>query len=371
MIQVFHAEFSEEAIAAATRCMRDGWVGYGPRCRDLERHFTDNLGGWALATGSCTSALYLAALLIDHEPDDEVIVPATTFVSTAMAFHWAGWRVRVADVEPETLLVSPRTIAAVMTRRTRAVVAVHLYGQRVASEELATFCAAQDCILIEDCAHRLPLPNESAPAGQFACYSFNAVKEAPAGEGGLLWCADPALETAAREHSNLGLLIDTPQRCATVVHRDYEFGNHGGLKLRLNDIAAALALDGTGRLPATRLRRQNIAARYDQAFAGLATHIAPLPRQPNDSCLMYVARIPQERREPLRHILSQAGVATSVHYPSLSMHPLFLTQGCPVAEQASHEIVTLPLHLGLTEEDQQRVIAAVAGAGCIDRPTGK
>lgn len=359
MIQVFRAVLSEEAIAAASQCMREGWVGYGPRCRRLEQHFIDMHGGWALATGSCTSALYLSALLLEPAPGDEVIVPATTFVSTAMAFHWAGWRVRIADVDPDTLLLAPDNVEAVATERTRAVVAVHLYGQRAAVHELADYCARREYVLIEDGAHRLPLPGEAAPSGKFACYSFNAVKEAPAGEGGMLWCADAALEPAARQISNLGLALDTPQRCSTAQHRDYEFSQHGGLKLRLNDIAGALAQDGIDRLAATRQQRQALARQYDQAFADLAPSVQLLHREAGDSCLMYVVRAGNARRSALRAALAHAGVASSVHYSSLSLHPLFLGQTCPHAELAQQEILTLPLRLDLTSAEQEQVIAVV------------
>lgn len=359
MIPVFRAVLSEEAIAAASQCMREGWVGYGPRCHRLEQHFIDMHGGWALATGSCTSALYLSALLLEPAPGDEVIVPATTFVSTAMAFHWAGWRVRVADVDPATLLLTPEKVEAVATARTRAVVAVHLYGQQAAVRELGACCAHRGYALIEDGAHRLPLPGEAAPTGKFACYSFNAVKEAPAGEGGMLWCADAALESAARQLSNLGLALDTPQRCSTVQHRDYEFSQHGGLKLRSNDIAAALALHGLASLATTRQQRQALARRYDQAFGDLMPHLTPLRREPDDSCLMYVVRVGCARRSALREALASAGIASSVHYSSLSLHPLFPGKLCPNAERAQQEVLTLPLWLDMSSEDQEKIIAVV------------
>ncbi|MBP9713421.1 MAG: DegT/DnrJ/EryC1/StrS aminotransferase family protein [Sterolibacterium sp.] len=359
MIQVFRAVLSEEAIAEASQCMREGWVGYGPRCHRLEQHFVDQQGGWALATGTCTSALYLSALLLEPAPGDEVIVPATTFVSTAMAFHWAGWQVRVADVDPETLLLMPENVEAVATDRTRAVVAVHLYGQRAAVHELNAFCTSLGYTLIEDGAHRLPLSGEAAPAGQFACYSFNAVKEAPAGEGGLLWCADATREADARQISNLGLSFDTLQRCSTLPHRDYEFSAYGGLKLRLNDIAGTLALHGVNRLVETRQQRQALARRYDQAFRDLSPCLQLMHRQSDDSGLMYVVRIEKGRRSALRAALAGAGIASSVHYSSLSQHPFFSGTSCPNAEQAQQEVLTLPLRLNLTAAEQDKIIEVV------------
>lgn len=359
MIQVFRAVLSEEAIAEASQCMREGWVGYGPRCHRLEQHFVDQQGGWALATGNCTSALYLSALLLQPSPGDEVIVPATTFVSTAMAFHWAGWRVRVADVDPETLLLMPENVEAVATDRTRAVVAVHLYGQMAAMNALDAYCTHRGYTLIEDGAHRLPLPGAAAPAGQMACYSFNAVKEAPAGEGGLLWCADASFQTAARQISNLGLSFDTVQRCSTLPHRDYEFSTYGGLKLRLNDIAAALALHGVSHLAETRQQRQAKARRYDQALSGLGTRLRTMQRQPDDSCLMYVIRVEKGRRSDLREALARAGIASSVHYSSLSQHPFFSGTSCPNAERAQQEVLTLPLRLDMSAAEQDLIIEVI------------
>lgn len=362
MIQVFRAVLSEEAIAEASQCMREGWVGYGSRCHQLERYFADMQGGWALATGSCTSALYLSALLLAPVPGDEVIVPATTFVSTAMAFYWAGWRVRVADVDPETLLLTPENVEAVATERTRAVVVVHLYGQQADVQALGALCDCKGYALIEDGAHRLPLPSEAAPAGRFACYSFNAVKEAPAGEGGLLWCAETKLEAVVRQISNLGLSFDTVQRCATAQHRDYEFSTLGGLKLRLNDIAGALALHGLNHLVETRRQRQAMARHYDQALGALGD-LSPclrlMHRQSDDSRLMYVVRVGNDRRSALREALAGAGVASSVHYSSLSQHPFFSGDSCPNAEQAQHEVLTLPLRLDLKAAEQDQIIEVV------------
>ena len=359
-IQVSRALFDETAIAAAMDCLRGGWVGYGPRCRSLETRFLHGQNDWALATGSCTSALYLAALLIPHQKNDEVIIPASTFISTAMAFHWAGWRVRIADVAPDTLLLTPKTLSAALSPHTRAVVAVHLYGQKAETPALAELCKAHHCVLVEDAAHRLPLPGDTPPDGQYVCYSFNAVKEAPAGEGGLLWCADPSREAAAREISNVGLQMDTPQRCASPLHRDYAFSQQGGLKLRLNDIAAALALRGLDHLATTRKQRQVLARNYDDACRHLAPNIRPLPRNfHDDSALMYLIRTSEDRRESIRQKLAAANISTSMHYPSLSAHPLWQNNACPAAEQAAREILTLPLHLGLSPADQQAVTDAL------------
>ena len=115
---------------------------------------------------------------------------------------------------------------------------------------------ARGLLLIEDCAHRVDLLDREAVVGDLLCYSFNAVKELPAGEGGLLWGCDPAHERWVRAVSNLGLTVDTIERTATPHHADYASIREPGLKLRSNDLAAALVNGGMELLAACRARRQ-------------------------------------------------------------------------------------------------------------------
>ena len=167
-----------------------GWLGYGPQCRVLEERFTAGRGGWALATSSCTSALYLAGRLVRAmagESQPEIIIPSMSFVASGMAFLQAGVRPVIAGVGADDLLLGQDGVRSALTPRSRALLAVHLYGQRC--EELPALRALADehgLLLIEDCAHRIDLLDATAPLGDLLCYSFNAVKELPGGEGGLL-----------------------------------------------------------------------------------------------------------------------------------------------------------------------------------------
>jgi dTDP-4-amino-4,6-dideoxygalactose transaminase len=366
-IPVFRTHVPAAARLRAADVLASGWLGYGPECRALEARFQAGRSGFALATGSCTSALYLAALLLRQRTKArQVIVPAVTFISTAMAFHHAGFRVRIANVDPRHLMISPDTVQPLISADTAAVVAVHLYGQPCAVEPLRTVCDAHGAALIEDCAHRLDLLDAGMPAGDLACYSFNAVKEIPCGEGGLLWGCDAGLESAARALSNAGLGIDTLQRAATIRHADYQFTQGSGLKLRQNDVGAALVNGALDLLPTWRLERTAQFARYDALLAPLAPHVRPLERTAGDSCLMYVLRVPAQKREALRAHLAERGVASSVHYPSLARHPLFRDDaGERTRMDVDEALITLPSFLGMTAEDQHVVAAALASA--VDR----
>ncbi|HZW72471.1 MAG TPA: DegT/DnrJ/EryC1/StrS family aminotransferase, partial [Caldimonas sp.] len=184
-IPVFRTRVSPLARERLQRTLDSGWLGYGPECRALEQRFVDRRGGWALATSSCTSALYLAGRLARRLAPDgpaEVIVPSLSFVASAVAFAQAGLTPVIAEVDPESLLLDVAAAERAITPRTRALVVVHLYGQR--HRDLARLRALADAhglLLVEDCAHRLDVLDDGAPVGDLLCYSFNAVKELPAG----------------------------------------------------------------------------------------------------------------------------------------------------------------------------------------------
>lgn len=362
IIPVCRPFVADAALSELSECLASGWLGYGPACRSLEARFTTHRGGWALATSTCTSALYLTALLCRQYYDDEVIVPAITFVSSAMAFHHAGFRVRIADVHPQTLLLDLRVAERLVSTRTRALVVVHLYGQRYQTESARRFCDDHDLRLIEDCAHRLDLLDSTGPYGDFACYSFNAVKEAPCGEGGMLWCRNTKMEAQARSLSHLGMKVDTLARSYSAMHRPYEFSAESGLKLRLNDLAARLAAVGLDQLAETRARRAALFNTYQCKLAGFDPQVRLLGRYPDDSFLMFILRVPSNLRETLRIEMAAREVATSVHYASLSTHPLLGEEACLEAERASHELITVPCYPGLSDAEQERVVNTLTHA---------
>lgn len=363
-IPLFRCSVPAPARDRLLATLDSGWLGYGPQCRLLEERFTAGRGGWALATSSCTSALYLAARLVQTSAGatpPEVIVPAMTFVASAMAFLQAGVRPVVADVGSDDLLLGADGARRALTPRTRAVLAVHLYGQRCRElPALRELCDRNGLLLIEDCAHRIDLLDEAAPVGDLLCYSFNAVKELPGGEGGLLWGRDRAHEARARPMSNLGLTVDTMQRAAVLRHEDYAFAADTGLKLRSNDIAAALVNAAIDALPDGRARRREQFRRYDRLLATVSG-ARPIERRGDDSCLMYVLRVAAASRDPVRSAMARAGVATSVHYPSLARHPLFGNERDDACCDGQDEcVITLPTFDGLSDDDQRRVVDSLA-----------
>lgn len=357
-IPVCRPHIPQTALAEIGACLASGWLGYGPRCKQLEARFAAR-GGAALATANCTAALHITARLCASPGRNEVIIPAITFVSTAMSFRYAGYDVRLVDINPRTGLLDTEAISRAITPSTRAIVAVHLFGQRSATGELRNICDAHGLVLIEDCAHRLDLLDVDPPLGDMACYSFNAVKEAPGGEGGLLWCRDPDWIMRARWISNLGLTVDTQSRAMALAHHDYEFSDDLGLKLRSSDLSAALTLACLDGLARTREARRHIFMAYDSALLGHGNIAKPIAREADDSFLMYVLRIAQDKRDALRKRLAQHGIATSIHYPSLSRQCSVGGARLPCAEQIDRELVTLPCFPDMLPEEIDRVTTAL------------
>ena len=363
-VPLFRPVFGSAVLGRVAAVLASGWVGYGAQCEELEQRFIAQRGGWAVATSSCTAALYLAGLLCRGADDDvEAIVPAVTFVSSAAAFTHAGFRVRIADVERATLTLTAETAARCLTPRTRVIVVVHLYGQRAPDlAGLRALADRHDVALVEDCAHRIDLDETGLRLGDLACFSFNGVKELPAGEGGLLCGRAAALEARARVLSNVGLVSDTRARVRTALHRNYRFATDGGLKLRANDVAAALALGALDDWPQARAARRARCDRYDALLAPFAPEVTPLPRAPGHSGLMYVIRA--RLRADLRRHLAARRIATAIHYPSLAGHPRYAADADARAGDAALDapVLTLPTSLTMMDEVQERVVAAIATA---------
>jgi len=357
IIPLYRPPILTHANKALNDCFLSGWWGYGLACKELENRFTKQRGGWALATSSCTSALYIIARLLQQSPNDEIIVPAITWVSSAMAFLAAGFKVKVADVSPFDLMINLETIKPLVTKKTRAIVVVHLYGQEANVKQIGEFCKSNNIIMIEDCAHRIDI--ENTPLSDYCCYSFNTVKEIPCGEGGLIWSRKLDEENKARTISYLGMEVNTWERTSNTKHNDLVFSNSTGLKLQLHDLGASIANAMFASSKDSLNKRKKIFENYDNLLEDLLPKITLLNRNTSDSYLMYVIILNEMQRESVRDRMSLDGISTSVHYPSLSRHPLIEKSVTPIADMYSENILTLPCFPDLDFSEQHQVVQSL------------
>jgi len=362
----------EDDIAAVGAVLRSDWLTTGPKVGEFEAAFAQAVGAkYAVAVSSGTAALHAAMFALGIGQDDEVIVPAMTFAATANCVVYQGGNPVFADVAPDTLLLDPVAVAAKITRRTRAVIAVDYAGQPCDYDALREIAARHGLALVADACHSLGGSYRTRPVGSIAdlnVFSLHPVKHITTGEGGVVTTADENLAQRMRVFRNHGITTDHHQR-QLKGSWFYEMVDLG-YNYRLTDFQCALGLSQLRKLPGWVKRRQEIAAHYQAAFAGLPG-LRPLTVKPEVSHAyhLYVVRLnpaqlPMSRAE-IFAALQDAGVGVNVHYIPVHLHPFYRrTFGtgpglCPVAEAAYEEIISLPMFPAMTDQDVPRVTAAV------------
>lgn len=348
------------------------WLTTGPVVEQFESAFARAVGArFAVAVSSGTAALHAALAAAGVGPGHEVILPAMTFVATANAAIYLGALPVVVDVEADTLQIDAHRAAAAITPRTRAIVAVDYGGLPCDYRALAALARRHGLTLVADACHSLGGSLAGRPVGSLAdlsAFSFHPVKHITTGEGGMVTTDDPALAERLRRFRNHGIDLDHHQR-AQADTPDYEMVELG-YNYRLSDLACALGLSQLEKLAGFVARRRELAAEYDWALAGLP--LAPVARRPGaeHAYHLYVVRLAAgvDRAQVWRAMKAE-GIGTNVHYLPVHQHAFYrrrypgaARRGCPVAERAYHEILSLPMFPAMTRRDVQDVAAALRKA---------
>jgi dTDP-4-amino-4,6-dideoxygalactose transaminase len=365
VVPLFDLAIEEADVAAVADTLRSGWLTMGPRTADFESAFARHLGvPHAVAVSSATAALHLAYRAARVGPGDEVIFPAVTFVATAAAARYCGARPVPAEVLGDhDLGLDPEDVEARITRRTRAVVAVHYAGYPAPTDRLRSLCDAHGIVLLEDSAHTPILP----PAGLAACFSFFSNKVLSCGEGGLLATADDDVAALARSLRSHAMTSGTWDR-----HRGHEADYDVvdvGFNYRLDEPRAALLLSRLGRLDAAVDRRRALVRRYRSLLAGVEGISVPYRDEQVSLSACYVMPVlvaDAGRRDLVRTLmLERHGVQTSVLYPAvheLTAYAGTASRPLPRSERIARGQITLPLYPHMSEAAQDRVVAALADA---------
>jgi dTDP-4-amino-4,6-dideoxygalactose transaminase len=361
-----HAPYQAELDAAWRATVQEAAFIQGPAVGQFAAELGAHLGGaHVVPCANGTDALTLALMSLNLPAGAEVIVPAFTYVATLEAAALLGLRPVLVDVLPDTFNIDPAAARAAFTPRTGAVVAVHLFGQCADLEELTIICQAAGVALIED--------NAQALGATFTFTNGTTTYAGTVGEIGT---------TSFFPSKNLGCLGDGGAlftRDATRAQLLHQLANHGqsqkyyhqriGLNSRLDTLQAALLRVKLRHLPAAQAARQAVAARYDAALDGISGLHIPT-RDPRSSHVFhqYTLRIEGDgRRDALQQHLKQHGVPSAIYYP-LPVHqqPAYAYLGYqagqfPVAERLCRQVLSLPVHPGLTVA-QQEYIANCASA---------
>lgn len=354
----------------AARALKDGHIsGDGQFTRDCNKLLEDSLGAAkVLLTTSCTHALELAALLLEIEPGDEVILPSFTFVSTANAFVLRGARPVFADIRPDTLNIDHEHLPDLVTERTRAIVVVHYAGVGCEMDAITPVAEAAGAAIVEDNAHGLFGSYKGRGLGLFgriSTLSFHETKNFTCGEGGALVLNDPADTERAEILREKGT---NRSRFFRGLVDKYTWIDVGSSYLP-SDLLAAILYAQLEQRGLVQERRRRVWERYQSGLAGWARgNGVQLPQPPiyceHPSHIFHMLLPTPEARDALIAHLLRQGILAVFHYLPLHLSPMGERFGgkpgdCPVTEDVSARLVRLPMFSELSPADQDSVIEAV------------
>jgi dTDP-4-amino-4,6-dideoxygalactose transaminase len=358
-VQRINSRFQREFDDALSRVSRSGRYLFGVETEAFEREFAAWNGSVhciSVANGLDALRLTLRAWIsLDRlAPGDEVVVPANSFIASALAVTESDLRVRFADVSADTFNVTVDTVSKVLDQHTRAIMPVHLYGQCADVERIRALCAEKDLLLLEDAAQahgaRAGLRN-AGTFGDAAGFSFYPAKNLGAmGDAGCVTTDDPSLAERVRLLGNYGAT-------RKYVH-DFRGSNS-----RIDELQAACLRIKLRHLDSDNSHRRKIAGRYCSEIAHPLVMVPTLPSDPNSHVWhLFVVKTPH-RSSLVRHLEAQ-GIETLIHYPSV-IHQQFAYLGCvdgtsaPVAEHLQHQVLSLPISPVLESDQVDHVIDAV------------
>ncbi|MBK7090986.1 MAG: DegT/DnrJ/EryC1/StrS family aminotransferase [bacterium] len=377
--------FDNEELSEIEKVLESGWVMQGPKVAEFEQEFSRVVNSdWSVAVSSCSTALHLAMKAIGIGKGDEVIVPALTWIATAAAVEECEGTVVFCDIDPATFNIDPNCLDRLINPRTKAIVAVNLFGLAADLPKLVQIAQANDLILIEDAACSLGATvNEKASGtfGRLGCFSFHPRKSITTGEGGMIVGAsldDELLLRSLRSHG-----VKTSPKGTATSAQPYDLGDFDklGYNYRLTDLQAALGIAQLRKLERILQRRREIARAYDSGLSDL--ELLRLPTEPEgfvhtyQSYVMMVGASTHDRngaekmhdcRNRIMIDLKQAGVATrpgthAVHTLEYFEKKYGLSQwSAPNANAAMNQSIALPLHPLLTTSEVEYVIHSVRKA---------
>jgi len=364
-------EIADADVKAVVEALVSGWLTTGPRVAEFEQAFAARMGAReGVAVNSGTAALHCAMRALGVGAGDEVIVPAITFAASANAALYEGAKPAFADVEPDTLLIDPNSVAARITKRTKAIVAVDYGGQPADYDALRALAGPRGIRIVADSCHAPGALYKNRPTGSLGditCFSFHPVKHLTTCEGGMAVTDDARMATQMRRFRNHGVDSDHRSRDAAGAHA-YNMAELG-FNYRLPDVQCALGLAQLQRLSGWVAARQRIAALYDEALAGVK-NVQPLKRHADRTHAyhLYVVRLEDGiDRDRVFTRLRAEGIGANVHYAPVYLHSHYAKLGykpglCLNAEAAYRQILTLPMFPAMTASDVRRVVAALTKA---------
>ncbi|OYY95900.1 MAG: UDP-4-amino-4,6-dideoxy-N-acetyl-beta-L-altrosamine transaminase [Hydrogenophilales bacterium 28-61-23] len=378
MIPYGRQDISSEDIAAVVAVLQSDWLTQGPAVPRFEKAVANCCGArHAVAVNSATSALHLACLALGLGPGDSLWTTPNTFVASANCARYCGAEIDFVDIDPHSLNLSPAALAAKLAQAEKAgklpkvVVPVHFAGQSCDMSAINALAQRYGFRIVEDASHAIGGRYQDQPIGNgryadITVFSFHPVKIVTTGEGGMALTNDPRLaERMARLRSH-GIARDAAAQAA---HGPWYYEQvELGFNYRMTDLQAALGESQLRRLDRFVDARRRLADRYDRLLADLPLTTPWRDPASASAWHLYVIRLhAASRRRAVFEQLRAAGIGVNVHYIPVHLQPDYRRLGFsagdfPVAEDYYVRAITLPLYPGLSDTEQDRVVAALREA---------
>jgi dTDP-4-amino-4,6-dideoxygalactose transaminase len=353
MINIARPLIGPEEKQAVMDVLDSGIIAQGPRVKAFEEAFAQMCGvQFAAATTSGTTALHVALLAHKIGPGDEVITSSFTFIASANSILFTGARPVFVDIDPRTFNLDPALIEAAITPRTRAIMPVHLFGLACDMDAIMTIAQKHNLVVVEDACQSHGAADKGRKAGSFAtgAFSLYPTKNMTSGEGGMITTNDAAIAESCRVIRQHGM------------RRRY-YHDELGFNFRMTDIQAAIGLEQLKKLERFNQTRQQNARYLDANLKGVITPFVPQGFE--HVYHQYTVRVPGGRRDAMLEHLTSHGVGTGVYYPVPIHKQTFYTQelgyhqSLPEAERAAAEVLSLPIHPALSQEDLDTIVKVV------------
>lgn len=372
-INITKTVFDEEEIKKVRECLDSGWVTQGPMVKGFEEviaklHKVD----YALATTSCTAALHLATMTLGLKEGDEVIVPAFTWVTSAHCVEYVGAKVVFADIDLRTFNISTDDFRRKITAKTKAVVAVHLFGLSAEMDEIKKIAQEHNLYIIEDAACAIGSEYNGIPVGGFGdvgCFSFHPRKVITTGEGGMVTTNNPEYAKLINTYRNHGA---TGPKKDEIVGRPYSMGSFDalGYNLRLSDIQAAVGIAQSYKLKDILVERDRIAQIYNELLSNISQVVLPyVPANCTHTFQSYVIRIDTKNANTVRNKIMDALAELNVQTRpgTHAVHRLGYYQNkynikdneYPNACIAEDTTITLPIVHQMSREAQEKICEVI------------
>lgn len=361
----FHKPYmTEDEVSAAADCIRNGWLTMGKRTLDFEERFAGYIGTKnAIAVNSCTAALHLALCAIGLKAGDEVIIPTTTFASTAEVVCYFNAVPVAVDIDRDTHLIDVTKIEKAITPKTRAIIPVHYSGQPCDMDEILALAKKHSLHVIEDAAHAFPASYKGKTVGiigDITCFSFYATKTLAVGEGGMITTENPEWADVMRRLRMHGVTRDAWKRYTKEGTWEYDVA-YAGFKYNTTDIASAIGTEQLKKCDAMMKMRDDIACKYDNAFASYDAIIPYKIKDDRKSARhLYPLRLNLEAlsvdRNQFINLLKERGILTSVHFIPLYRFTFYSkilgsAEKYPESEWVFNRIISLPFYPGMTDAE--------------------